>query len=312
MSQDQVRAKLYIIAPGEPERVYEIAQPITRIGREPSLNDLVLPHAWVSRQHARIYADRWPLRIQDMRSSNGTLVNDRPLTPEEIRPLADGDIIAIGPFRLRYEAPPPPPPPVENQRQPVILRGEPLPRAEMPPPLPPEPPPTAEERPRPPLQPWVGIPRDASRWLQYLPPIYSEDGFIGRFLLIFEDLLSPIEQIIAHFSLFLDPLTAPEAFIPWLNEWLAEIVDERWPSRTQRELLRHVSELYQARGTKRGLQEYLRICTGCPAEIVENDQGPYTVRVVLHTEGRTVDSAMVERIVRANCPAHVAYRIEIA
>lgn len=308
----EIRAKLYIVAPGEPERVYEITQPITRIGREPTLNDLVLAHAWVSRQHARIYADRWPLRIQDMRSSNGTSVNDRPLGPEEIRPLADGDIIAIGPFRLRYEAPLPPPPPVENQRPPVILHGEPLPQAEAPPPLPPELPPALEEAPRPPLQPWVGLPRDASRWLQYLPPIYGEDGFTGRFLLIFEDLLSPIEQIVGHFSLFLDPMTAPEAFIPWLNEWLAEIVDERWPIHVKRDLLRHVSRLYQARGTKRGLKDYLRICTGCAAEVVENDQGPYTVRVILRTEGRAVDRAMVERIVRANCPAHVAYTVEIA
>lgn len=310
MSQE-IRAKLHIVAPGEPEREYEITQPITRIGREPTLNDLVLAHAWVSRQHARIYADRWPLRIQDMRSSNGTSVNDRPLMAEEIRPLADGDIIAIGPFRLRYEASPPPPPPGENQRPPLILHAEPAPRLEMPPPLPPEPPPTAEERPSLPPQPWVGIPRDASRWLQYLPPIYSEDGFIGRYLLIFEDLLAPIEQIIGHFSLFLDPMTAPEAFIPWLSEWLAEIVDERWPILTKRDLLRHVSQLYQARGTRRGLEDYLRICTGCEAEIVENAQGPYTLHIVLRAQGRAVDRMMVERIVCASCPAHIAYTVEI-
>ena len=57
------------------------------------------------------------------------------------------------------------------------------------------------------------MPLDRGRWLQYLPYMYSEHPFLGRYLLIFEDLFGPLDQAIGHFALFLDPRTAPESFL---------------------------------------------------------------------------------------------------
>jgi phage tail-like protein len=320
--------KLYITSPDEAERVYSIQGALVRIGRVPlPQNDLALEHAWVSRAHARIYCDRLPYRIQDMRSSNGTTVNNLPLPPDEVRPLKDGDVIAIGPFRLRFEAPPEPvevpsvateqpsgapapvePPPVEGDLPAIALRT--ARRAEVPAPPSAPPPETALGTPL--LERWVGMSGDISRWLQYLPPIYSEDAFLGRYLLIFEDLLGPVEQLIAHFDLLLDPATAPVGFLPILNDWLGEIVDERWSPEIQRELLKAASELFQARGTRAGLERYLRIvCQDCEPEIQENADGPHTFRVILHAQGGPVERRMVERIIEANRPAHTSYTIEI-
>ena len=311
---ESLGGKLHITSPDEPERGYPLDQPVVRIGRAPAPeNDLALSHGWVSRTHARIFCDRLPYRIQDMRSSNGTSINDEPLPPGEVRPLKDGDVIAIATFRLRYEAPPEPkeaePPPAKEEAvEKLQVRTKPRPKAAVPPTRPP-----SEEELAEPAGPerWVGMPERASRWLRYLPPIYGDDEFLGRFLLIFEDLLGPVQQMVNHFDLFLDPNTSPETFLPWLNDWLAQMVDEHWSPETQRELLRNASWLHQARGTKAGLMRHLEICTACEPEIVENADGPHTFRVTLHTGKKPVDQRIVERIIRFNCPAHARYTLEI-
>ncbi len=323
---EQAKYRLEIVSPDAPPAQYDLAQAIVQIGRDPAHNDLVLAHGWVSRVHARIYCDREPYRIQDMGSSNGTQVNDLPLIAEEMRPLNVGDVIAIGPFRLTLvltglvpEAPveeEPAPPVEEEPEEPdysllerIGTRRAPG-AAAAPPAAPPSQtlPPSLEEAP---VTPWVGMPRQASRWLQYLPPIYAEDGFLGRYLLLFEDLLGPIQQIIAHFDLFLNPSTTPETFIPWLNDWMGHLVDEHWTAETQRELLRQASWLHQARGTRAGLTRYLEIATGATVEIEENVDGPHTFRVALRTGGPEIDRRIVERIIELNRPAHTSFRLEI-
>ena len=307
---ESLGGKLYITSPEEAMRVFVIEQPVVRIGREPPPhNDLVLQHGWVSRTHACIYCDHLPYRIQDLRSSNGTAVNDEPLPSDEIRALRDNDVIAIGPFRLQFEAPP------ERSegemaaeaRAPSLgVRAMPRPGA----PVPPEPPSAAESVSIPSYR-WVGMPEARSRWLQYLPPIYGDNEFLSRFLLLFEDLLGPVEQAIKHFDLFLSPDTAPDSFLPWLSEWLGEIAEEKWPSDIRRELLRNAIWLYQARGTRSGLARHLRICTECDVDIVENADGPHSFRVVLHSEGRPTDRRAIERIIDANRPAHTRYTLEV-
>ncbi|MFP3896130.1 MAG: FHA domain-containing protein [Anaerolineales bacterium] len=309
---ERFEGSLLITSAGEPEQIFTIEEAVVDIGRAPD-NDLVLEHGWVSRQHARIYCDRFPYRIQDLGSSNGTSVNDTVLPAGELRMLRDGDVIAIGPFRLTFEVPEV----TDESEETTETAGEPergglgarrAPRTY--PPSPPRQPPTEERGVAPSPERWVGMPARESRWLRYLPPIYDDD-FLGRFLLIFEDMMGPVEQMIRHFDLYLDPRTAPESFLPRLNDWLAEIVDERWPRDIRREFLRNAGRLYAARGTKPGLRRYLEICTGCALEIVENVEGPCTLRVVLKTEGKEIDRRMVERIIEVNCPAHVHYTLEI-
>jgi pSer/pThr/pTyr-binding forkhead associated (FHA) protein len=38
----------------------------------------------------------------------------------------------------------------------------------------------------------IGTPTDRSNWLQYLPSIYQNDEFIGRYLLVFESMMNPL------------------------------------------------------------------------------------------------------------------------
>lgn len=72
----------------------------TTLGRKPG-NDIVLDTMVVSGQHCAFdlvgVADVY---LVDLGSTNGTYVNDR-MVKERTR-LNDGDVIAIGPYRIRY------------------------------------------------------------------------------------------------------------------------------------------------------------------------------------------------------------------
>ena len=70
------------------------------IGRYPGLVDAVLPDAHVSRRHLRV---RWTGRefeVEDLNSTNGTIVNDRQLDPFQHRALGTGDQIRVGRLKL--------------------------------------------------------------------------------------------------------------------------------------------------------------------------------------------------------------------
>ncbi|MBN1643169.1 MAG: FHA domain-containing protein [Anaerolineae bacterium] len=302
---------LHITAPDQAPQTVILDLPVLRIGRLPDPeNDLTLAHGLVSRRHAQIYCDREPYRIVDLGSSNGTTVNEIPLPEGEVRELHDGDEIAIGPFRLRYEAPRTPQPAPAEKAEDLFagLRLEDAPAAP-----PPEPPVSEKAAPvtgAP--RAWVGMSFDRSRWLQYLPYIYSEHPFLGRYLLLFEDLFGPMDQAIAHFYLYLDPRTAPESFLSVLAGWLGLVLDDRWPAERRRAILRSAVEMYDYRGTKKGMIQLLEASTGGRVTIEENSQGPHSFRVTITTgdEG-LVDEAIVRYLIDTNKPAHTVYQLEI-
>ena len=79
----------------------------TLIGRcdEDSANcrcQLRLPDDRVSRQHARIIRRNGGYVIQDLDSTNGTLLNSRPLTPKAFYALREGSNLQLGGVHLRF------------------------------------------------------------------------------------------------------------------------------------------------------------------------------------------------------------------
>jgi adenylate cyclase len=68
------------------------------IGRSPEC-EVVLKDFGISRQHARIIVDEDGVRIQDLKSKNGTQVNGVPVVEA---PLKDGDRILLGKFQLAF------------------------------------------------------------------------------------------------------------------------------------------------------------------------------------------------------------------
>jgi pSer/pThr/pTyr-binding forkhead associated (FHA) protein len=83
------------------ERVIEearIDKEVVNIGRDPGC-DISLDNLGVSRQHAQIRMVLGRYMLADNHSTNGTLLNGRPIQSAEISP---GDLIQIGKFDLTF------------------------------------------------------------------------------------------------------------------------------------------------------------------------------------------------------------------
>jgi phage tail-like protein len=157
------------------------------------------------------------------------------------------------------------------------------------------------------------IPLDRpSAYMEFLPAIYRQgeingkaNDFLGRFLKVFEKILSGIddgvhlqqqtpdgqplereiigiEQVLDKIHDYFDPLFTPpivegEAgnleFVEYLAGWVALVMNQNWPESRKRRILKRIVPLYKKRGTKEGLSEYLRIFVGPNVQIEEQLQG---------------------------------------
>ncbi|MFC1968050.1 phage tail protein [Chloroflexota bacterium] len=174
--------------------------------------------------------------------------------------------------------------------------------------------------------------RFESSYLEYLPPLYREDQFMGQFMHIFEDLMKPLENTVNNLALYFDPLLAPEPLLPWLASWVDLVLDSTWPIERRRELVKSAGELYRWRGTKRGLTEYLGIYTGSVPEVAEyipgmslgaetklgiNTQlgssgtGNHFVVFVELDDNSEIDIDTVKSIIDSQKPAHTIYTLQI-
>jgi len=329
MSHEPALALLRIASPTEGEQTIAITHSPFNIGRAPA-NDLQLSHQLVARHHARLLFLAGEMVLLDLNSANGTMVGQQRLVPSEPHALSYGEPFHIGPYTLQMEAAPAisarqvpevapeAAAPGEQPFQPQVELAPEAPKeADRPrqvtPPPPSAPPPAPAEGESQPYDGAFGLPGDASRYLQYLPPIYHGGPFLGRFLLAFEGVLAPVEQTVDSFDLYLDPRTAPAFFLDQLAAWLGLTLDEKWPVEKRRAVMAEAAELYRLRGTRAGLIRHLEICTGLTAEIVEPEDRPFHFQVVLRVPaGQAVDQASVERIIQANKPAHTTHALEIA
>lgn len=180
--------------------------------------------------------------------------------------------------------------------------------------------------------------------LKYLPALYEKDEMMGRFLMLFESFLSPIEGQIDEIPLYFDPSIAPADLLPWLASWVNLALDERWPEERRRTLIKEAFRLYRKRGTKQGLRRYLEIYTGRTPDIVEHRANnfrlgaesrlgpgialgrqnvPHTFTVTMRLPPVEADTdeerkrkaterrRTIESIIEAEKPAHTTYTLHI-
>ena len=102
-----VALRLLVSVDSDPSRVFRYDFDADRsqilLGRRGGV-DVLLPHAAVSLVHARIERRGDGYVLIDDRSTNGTFVGGARLDPDRPHPLAQGDVIAIGEFRLEVAA----------------------------------------------------------------------------------------------------------------------------------------------------------------------------------------------------------------
>jgi phage tail-like protein len=138
-----------------------------------------------------------------------------------------------------------------------------------------------------------------SELLQYLPAIYQEgpwggeappSAFLPLFLLAFErilfgartlegdlsavqpDSLPPgLEAEIANLHEVFDPAKTPSRFLEWLASWAALTLRADLAESRKRALIARIIPLYRIRGTKRYLEELLKLYLDAQAAIAEPD-----------------------------------------
>jgi phage tail-like protein len=126
-----------------------------------------------------------------------------------------------------------------------------------------------------------------SSLLDYLPAIYRDDPFVGRFLSAFEQVLigesafeaadegkatkayKSLEATIASIAILFDPMQTPEDFLPWLADWTAFTMRADLDLDQQRWFISKIIQLYKRRGTKQNLQELLTIFTKGRPKVIE-------------------------------------------
>ena len=125
----------------------------------------------------------------------------------------------------------------------------------------------------------LSFPRQS--YLRYLPAVYQQDAqskaFLERFLSLFETMLDDLEYRIDHLARYCDVAAvtgddAGSAFLHWLASWLAIVVDENWTDGALRNLVQQAPDLYRKRGTPQGIEEMVKLYTGCQPFIFENFQ----------------------------------------
>jgi len=90
---------LWMRFPGEPkERAFLMAKPLV-IGREAPA-DILIADAMLSRRHIELTVSPQGLRVRDLDSSNGSFLNERPITEADLRL---GDQLRIGFTALTFE-----------------------------------------------------------------------------------------------------------------------------------------------------------------------------------------------------------------
>ena len=110
---------------------------------------------------------------------------------------------------------------------------------------------------------------EISRYVKYLPGIYSEDDFTARFLSIFESVSRPIENTFDSLPSYFEPGTAPVDFLGWIGGWLNLELLEVLPEGRRRSIVKESGKLFKWKGTHFGLTSLLELYTGLKVHIEE-------------------------------------------
>ncbi|MER7488533.1 phage tail protein [Streptomyces sp. NPDC126497] len=159
-----------------------------------------------------------------------------------------------------------------------------------------------------------------------LPALYADDDFAQRFTAGLDTVLAPVFSTLDNLPAYLDPRVTPVDFLAWLASWVGASDDSRWPVERRREAVVRAVHLHRWRGTRRGLVEALGLALGARAEVTGDGgavwsdtagsalppEPPAEVLVRVWPAGGTpVDADRAHEIVRAMCPVHTAFRVEV-
>ena len=95
---------------------------------------------------------------------------------------------------------------------------------------------------------------------------------VARLLKVIDPMFADFESVLNDISDNFDPLQAREEFLPWLASWTALVLRADWSPEQKRTAISQIIPLYRKRGTKAGLEEYLKIYVGEGASIFDEHE----------------------------------------
>ncbi len=98
--------RLVVLSEGYTGRAYDLKVEKTTVGRVED-NAFQIPDASVSSHHCEIILQGEEVLIKDLNSTNGTFINDQPVTEAVLKP---SETLRLGNIELRLEVAPPPAP----------------------------------------------------------------------------------------------------------------------------------------------------------------------------------------------------------
>jgi phage tail-like protein len=161
---------------------------------------------------------------------------------------------------------------------------------------------------------------------EQLPAVYQEDPMTMRWTEGLDEVLAPIIATLDNLVAYIDPMLAPEDFLRWLAEWFGADLDENWPLERQRAVVAEAVRIYRIRGTMAGLRDQLELTTGgvvdiadsggvtgsaTPTPTTDDRYVPWVSVRVRVRDPAAVSRGTLEEMVRAACPAHVPYALEV-
>jgi phage tail-like protein len=163
-----------------------------------------------------------------------------------------------------------------------------------------------------PYKPIEGVPTDGSRYIQYLPGVFSDADFLKRYLLIMESILAPLEWGIDSFEQYYNPLVTTPDWLQWIGEWFDVLIHPSLPVARQRAVVKELGVLFLQRGTRRGMERLLELYFGVPPAIEELDDPPATFQVSLPLgkDDSPLMRSLAARLITTYKPAHTAFTVE--
>ncbi len=103
-----------------------------------------------------------------------------------------------------------------------------------------------------------------------LPAVYQSDPFTLQLCGALDRVLAPVVATLDALPAYLDPATTPPDMVGWLGAWVGLALDDAWPEERRRALVGAAARLHAARGTRRGIEEAIRLATGSPPDVAES------------------------------------------
>lgn len=160
---------------------------------------------------------------------------------------------------------------------------------------------------------------------EFLPAFMQEDDFTVRMTRGLDTILAPLVAVLDCIDAYVDPLLAPDDFIPWLASWVGATVDGHWGDQRVRQSIVAASSLHRLRGTPEGIRAQLALATGGDVEVIGVDGVDYSVSPTADIEDDAprllirvavddpaeVRPGVLEELIDGMKPAHVPHRIEV-